>query len=288
MKRVSMSHFRELFGFSINLAIIGLKDTFLGTLPVLILARSAGLHEVPIYTITNRVSGMMRSLAIRVNHSFLPELTNLHITRKNQIFLLKFRRSLILASAVALAAAAIVLLLNHSVVVMIAGSDFYAGDKVTGWFSLMLVVGTISSVYQALLHISGNMGKSIPFAIVNVLIMVVMAPISYKLYGMVGLAAVFAFQPILYGIYGLVRGARNCSYALKDFMNFGMIASVISIAAVIGIGCFMDSSHPLGSSYLFFGKSFLLPSLSQIICSGILLCISMIFIWFGVIRNIVK
>jgi O-antigen/teichoic acid export membrane protein len=279
---VTKAHFRELFGFSLNLAVIGFKDTFLSTLPVIILARAAGLQEVPIYSISNRVSGMLRSLTGRINHAFLPELINLHIGGKHKTFLAKHRRSLLLTSAVAMAGAAVVLLINRSVVTLLAGSDFYAGDQVTAWFSVLLVVATISSAYQALLQISGNMGKSIPFAIVNVLIMVVTAPISYKLYGMVGLAAVFAFQPILYGIYSLLRGARNCQYDLSEFMNLGMIAAVICIASVICIGCFMDSSHPLGDSFLLFGKAVMLPSLSQIICSGILLVFAGVFAWLGV------
>lgn len=281
---VSKSHFKELFGFSLNIAVIGFKDTFLNTLPVLILARAAGLQAVPIYAISNRLTGMLRSLSVRINHAFLPELINLHIAGHNQAFLAKHRRSLLLASAVAMIGAAVVLLLNRSVVTILAGPDFYAGDQVTAWFSLLLVVATISSAYQALLQISGNMGKSIPFSVANVLIVIIAAPLCYKLYGMAGLAAVFALQPILYGIYGLIRGARNCQYEFRDFKNLGMFAAIASIITVICIGCFMDSSHPLGQSYVLFGKSLLLPSLSQMICSGILLLISGIFLWFGV-RN---
>jgi O-antigen/teichoic acid export membrane protein len=281
LKEVTKSHFKELFGFSLNLAVIGFKDTFLSTLPVLILSRAAGLQAVPIYAISNRLSGMLRSLSLRVNHAFLPELTNLHIAGKHQAFLLKFRRSLLLASAVAMAGAAAVLLLNRSVVTLLAGSDFYAGDQVTAWFSLMLVVATISTTYQALLQISGNMGKTIPFSVANVLIMLVAAPMSYRIYGMAGLAAVFALQPILYGIYGLLRGARNCQYRLRDFMNLGMVAAFAAITAVISIGCFMDSSHPLGQSFLLFGRAVFLPSMSQIICSAILVLIAATFAWLG-------
>jgi O-antigen/teichoic acid export membrane protein len=281
-KGVTKAHYKELFGFSLNIAVIGFKDTFLSTLPVLILARAAGLQSVPIYAISNRLTGMLRSLSLRINHAFLPELINLHIAGQNQAFLSKHRRSLLLASAVAMAGAAVVLLLNRSVVSILAGPGFYAGDHVTAWFSLMLVIGTISSTYNALLQISGDMGKSIPFAVANVLIVLIAAPIGYKFYGMAGLAAVFALQPILYGTYSLFRGAQNCHYNLRDFMNLGMVAAVATIISVIGIGCFVDSSHPLGQPYLLFGKHFLLPSLSQIICSGILLMIACVSAWLGV------
>jgi O-antigen/teichoic acid export membrane protein len=281
---VSRSHFKELFGFSLNIAVIGFKDTFLSTLPVIILARTAGLHTVPVYSISTRVSGMIRSLSIRVNHAFLPELINLHVAGKHETFLMKYRRSLLLATAVGLAGASVVLLVNRSIVTLLAGPEFYAGDMVTAWFSLMLVVATISSVYQVLLQISGNMGKSIPFAIANVVIVLLSAPVAFRFYGMAGLAAVFALQPILYGIYGLLRGARNCGYAMKEFINLGMAAAVVSITSIIVIGCFMDSSHPLGSTFLLFGKSVLLPSLSQMICSGLLMGISGALAWHG-IRN---
>lgn len=280
-KGVTRAHFKELFGFSLNVAIIGLKDTILNTLPVTILARAAGLQSVPVYTFSNRLPGMLRSLSMRVNHAFLPEQINLHIAGEHGKFLYKFRLSLLLASSLAIAAAAFTLLLNRSVVTIIAGPDFYASDQVTAWFSLMLVVATISSVYQSLLQISGNMGKSIPFSIANVLIMLVAAPASYKMYGMAGLAAAFALQPIVFGIYGLVRGARNCGYKLKEFMNLGMVASIISIAAVIVIGCFMDSSNSIGDGYVFYGRKCLMPSMSQIICSSILLAVSGVLAFYG-------
>jgi O-antigen/teichoic acid export membrane protein len=279
---VTKAHFKELFGFSLNIAVIGFKDTFLSTLPVLILARAAGLQAVPIYAISNRLTGMLRSLSLRINHAFLPELINLHIAGQNQAFLSKHRRSLLLATAVAMAGAAVVLLLNRSVVTILAGPGFYAGDHVTAWFSLLLVVGTISSTYNALLQISGNMGKSIPFSIANVIIVYAAATIAYKFFGMAGLAAVFALQPILYGIYSLVRGARNCQYSPRDFVNSGMVAALTAMIAVICIGCFMDSSHPLGDSYLLYGKAVLLPSLSQIICSGLLFSIAGLCAWLGI------
>jgi O-antigen/teichoic acid export membrane protein len=282
---ISRSHFKELFGFSLNLAVIGFKDTFLSTLPVIILARTAGLQAVPVYTISGRSAGLVRSLSMRVNHAFLPELINLHVAGKHETFLMKYRRSLLLATAVGLAGASAVLLVNRSIVTLLAGPEFYAGDMVTAWFSLMLVVATISSVYQVLLQISGNMGKSIPFAIANVVIVLFSAPVAFRFFGMAGLAAVFAMQPILYGIYGLLRGARNCGYAMKEFINLGMAAAIVSIASVIVIGCFMDSSHPLGHSFLLFGKSVLLPSLSQMICSGLLMGISGICAWLGTRRS---
>jgi O-antigen/teichoic acid export membrane protein len=280
-KGVTKAHFKELFGFSLNIAFIGFKETFLGSLPVLILARMSGLQYIPIYNISGRVSGMFRSLSTRVNHSFLPELINLHVAEKHQTFFVKYRRSLLLTTSISLFGAGVVMLVNRSIVTILAGPEFYAGDLVTAWFSLFLVVVTISSVFQALLQISGDMGKSIPFSIVTMVVMLVAAPVGFKFFGMAGLAAVFAFQPILYGVYGLVRGARNCHYELKEFMNLGMVASVISIAAVIVIGCFMDSSHPLGDSILLFGKAVLLPSLSQIVCSAILFGIAGVFGWLG-------
>ncbi len=282
---VTKAHFKELFGFSLNIAVIGFKETFIGTLPVLILARLAGLHAVPVYGISNRLTGMLRALSIRINHAFLPELINLHLAGKDRIFLLKHRRCLLLASSVAMACAAAVLLFNRSIVTILSGPGFYAGDQVTVWFSLMLVIATISSAYQALLQISGDMGKSIPFAIANVIVVLIAAPLSYKCCGMAGLAAVFAFQPILYGAYGLIRGARNCQYDLRYFINLGMAAAATAILATICIGSFMDSSQPIGKSYQIFGKTVLLPSLSQLLCSGILLGIAALFARLGIMNT---
>lgn len=271
---VTKSHFKELFGFSLNVAVVGFKDTFLSTLPVLILARTAGLHAVPVYSISNRVSGMLRSLAVRVNHAFQPELINLHVARDHRQFMIKHRRSVMLAGAIALGGGGVVLLLNRTVVTLLAGPEFYAGDMVTAWFSLIVVVGTIASSYQALLHISGNMGKTIPFSVANVLIVLLAASLANRQFGMVGLAAVFALQPILYGIYGLLRGARNCGYNIRNFMNLGMVTAIVAVASVVVVGCFVDSEKPLGDSARIFGKIVLLPSISQTVCSGLLMLIA--------------
>lgn len=281
-KGVTKAHFKELFGFSLNIAVIGFKDSFLSSLPILVLARMAGLGEVPIYTISGRISGMIRSLSGRVTHSFLPELINLHVAGRHRLFLGKYRRSLLLASSVALLGAAAVLLVNRSLVTVLAGPGFYAGDQVTAWLSVFLVIVTVSSALQALLKISGNMGKSIPLALVSVLIMLIAAPLGFKFFGMAGLAAVFAFQPIIYGIYGLVRGVRNCGYDLSSFIKWSTAAGLVPAAAVIGVGCFMDSSHPLGDPFLLFGKTVLLPSLSQIVCAGILVGTAGLLAWMGV------
>jgi O-antigen/teichoic acid export membrane protein len=281
-KGVTKAHFRELFGFSLNLAVIGLKTSFIGSLPVLVLARMAGIGAIPIYTISSRVPGIFRSLSGRVNHSFLPELINLHVAGRHELFLAKYRRSMLLASSVALLGAAAILLINRSLVTVLAGPDFYAGDQITVWFSLFLVIVTVTSGLESLLKISGNMGKSIPLALASVLIMLVAAPLGFKFFGMAGLAAVFAFQPISYGIYGLVRGARNCGYSLSGFTSLLTVAGVLPAASVICVGSFMDSSHPLGDSLLLFGKTVLLPSVSQIVCSGILVGIAGLLAWLGV------
>lgn len=279
---VTKAHFKELFGFSLNMAVIGFKDTFLNTLPVLILARTAGLHAVPVYSISNRVSGMLRSLAIRMNHAFQPELINLHVAGRHEYFMVKHRRSVILASAVALAGGSVVLLLNRCIVTLLAGPEFYAGDIVTMWFSLMLVVATMASSYQALLHISGHMGKSIPFAAANVLIVLIAAPFANRFFGMAGLAAVFALQPILYTAYGFVRGVHNCGYKIKSFMNLGMTSAFFVISVTIVIGCFADSSVPLGDSLKIHEKTVPLPSMSQFICSSILMLMAILLGWVGI------
>ncbi|MBK1827806.1 oligosaccharide flippase family protein [Haloferula rosea] len=278
---VTKAHFKELFGFSLNVAVVGFKDTFLNTLPVLILARAAGLQTVPLYTFSSRLSGMLKSLAVRINHAFLPELINLHVAGRKELFQLKHRRSLILASAVAMAGAGLVMLGNRTVVTILAGPEYYAGDEVTAWFAVLVVVATIASTYQSLLQISGNMGKSIPFAVFNVVLVVVTASLGYRFFGMTGLAAVFALQPILYGIYGLLRGARNCRYALSDFANAGMLAAVGAVVVVVIIGQFLDSSEPLGKAWQFFGKDLLLPSLSQVVCSGVLWVVATSVAWLA-------
>lgn len=284
-KGVSKKHIKELFGFSLGVAVVGLKEAFLNTLPVIILARTTGLQSVPVWAFSNRLPGMMRSLATRINHAYLPEMINLHVAGRHEFFLLKFKRSILFTSAVSLFSAGFVLLANKSIVTILAGDEFYAGDDTTMWFATLLVAGTLSAVCQGLLQISGNMGKSVAFSIFNVLIVGTAAVVANIIFGMSGLAAVFALQPVLYGAYGFLRGAKNCGYSIAKFFDFSMWVALASIASAIAVGCLVDSGRPIHESILFFGKTVIMPSTSQIIGALALVGFGGIVGWIGVSKT---
>lgn len=269
-QRISMDHFKELFGFSLNLAVVGFKDTFLESLPTLVIARVGGLPLVPIYTISARVAGMLASLSRRTAHAFFPGLINLHVAGKDSEFLAKHQRSVAFTTAIALLGAALVLLCNRSVVVLFAGPDFYAGDAATAWFALLVMTGPIAANYHCLLQISGNMGKSIPISFVNLLGALVAAIAAYHVFNMPGLAAVFAVQPLLYGIYGLIRGSRNCNYGVKAFLNRTLAMACIAMLAVLLLGALVDSSKSLIGTLPIHLKMLVSPSLSQCLAFAVL------------------
>jgi O-antigen/teichoic acid export membrane protein len=266
-KRISMARFKELFSFSLNLAIVGFKDTFMESIPTLVIARIGGLHLVPIYTISSRVAGMLASLSNRTVHSFYPSLVNLHVAGKGSEFLAKHQRSVAFTTSISLLGAALVLLCNRSVVTLLAGVDFYVGDAATAWFALLVMTGPIAANYACLLQISGNMGKSIPISFINLLGVLGAAVAAYHVFEMPGLAAVFAVQPLFYGVYGLIRGSRNCNYGIRAFTKRPLAIAWVAMLAVLLFGSLVDSSRSLIEALPQIHQKILVcPSLSQ--CLG--------------------
>jgi O-antigen/teichoic acid export membrane protein len=269
-RRISMAHFKELFGFSLNLAVVGFKETFLISLPTLVISRVGGLHLVPVYTVSARVASMLASLSGRTLHAFLPGLINLQVAGSSSEFLAKHQRSVAFTTSISLFGAALVLLCNRSVVTLLAGADFYAGDAATAWFALLVITGPIAASYHCLLQISGNMGKSIPISFVNLLGALGAAIAAYHIFNMPGLAAVFAVQPLFYGVYGLIRGSRNCNYGVKAFLNRTLATAGIAMVAVLVVGGLVDSSKSLIGSLPIHHKILVSPSLSQWLAFAVL------------------
>jgi O-antigen/teichoic acid export membrane protein len=251
---------RSLFGFSLSMSVVGLKDTMLQSLPTMILARHGGLAFVPIYTITARAPLMATSLARRTIHAFFPALVNLHVAGEKEAFLAKQQLTAMLTLTVATIAAGGVLLFNQFFVELIAGKDYYAGTHATIWFALATVVAPMCAVYSCLLQISGNMGKTPLVSVLSLVASFIAAIIALDRFGLAGLAAVFAFEPLVYGIYGLCQGSKNSGYQIREFPIKSMVCSLLS-CLLVGTGGIAMNLLPPGTHELhLWNKSATLPS----------------------------
>jgi hypothetical protein len=129
------------------------------------------------------------------------------------------------------------------------------------------MTGPIAANYHCLLQISGSMGKSIPISFINLLGVLFAAIAAYHVFGMPGLAAVFAVQPLFFGIYGLIRGSRNCKYGVRAFTKRPLAMACFAMLAVLLLGGLVDSSRTLFVPLpLLHHKILVSPSLSQ--CLG--------------------
>jgi O-antigen/teichoic acid export membrane protein len=229
------SRFKSLFGFSLNISLMGLIEAVLTSMPNLILARYGGLANVPLYTFTQRASGLITSLVRRTYHAFYPQILRLHVTHQKEEFKRKHRLVGHLMMALALFAAGLVLWLNRTIVVLLAGPDFYAGDMATTWFALAIIITPLSGLFESLLQFSGSMGKSALIGLLKLLLGSAAAYVAYGHFGVAGVAAVFALLPLVYGAYGYFRGARGCGFEPGELsssvvVHGAMVAGLVLIA----------------------------------------------------------
>lgn len=262
---LTMTRFRQMFGLSGSMAIIGIVESFLQTLPNMLLARLAGLASVPLYNFSAKGPVLGGHLVIRTYHAFYPSLQCLYLAGKKDLFRRRHCEVGMITISFAMVGSAIVLLINPFIVQLLAGSEFYAGSQVNIWFAVAIITVPMAGLFQLLLPISGIMGKSATIACGKLFLGTGAAVILWKGFGMAGLAAVFAFLPLVDGTYGYFRGARNCGYARHELSVGVAVFGLAVIVLTILVGGFVASAE-LGTSVVScYGHEFHVPSFKQLL-----------------------
>lgn len=269
---LSKTRLKSLFGFSLNLSVVGLTDAILNTLPAMILARMGGLASVPLYVFTSKAPILIAAMVRRTSQAFYPRLQSLHVSGKSDEFLKKHQQVGKLTISVGLLASFFILLFNRSIVEWLAGADFYAGDSVNVWLAMVALVMPVSVLFQSLLQISGSMGKSGVVAALNLITCVLVLSAAYHFFDLPGLAAAFSFQTVLYGTYGYVRGSRNCGFS-PNFLSYKIFFHLVVAIILVATAGFISASQFHHSSWISVGsKKFTLPLLHNIlICLPVLI-----------------
>jgi len=230
--------FKSLFGFSLNISLIGLIEALLTSMPNLILARFGGLASVPLYSFTQRASSMLTSLVRRTYHAFYPQILRLHVSGRKAEFKRKHQLVGHLMIALGLFAAGGILGTNQLIVSLLAGPKFYAGDVATTWFALAIIITPLSGLFESLLQFSGSMGKSALVGLLKLVIGAAAAFVCYDRFGIPGVAAVFAVLPLVYGSYGYFRGAKGCGFQPGELSSSVVVwgTAVVGLVLVAGWG----------------------------------------------------
>jgi O-antigen/teichoic acid export membrane protein len=270
-KGISRTRIKALFNLSGNMTIVGLIDSILQGLPNILLARLGGLASVPIYNFSSRGPMLSSGLVSRTYQSFYPSLLRLHVTGNKQAF--KDRHLAIgrVTLSVALCGAACVLALNPLIVQLLAGNEFFAGSMVNSWFAVALITIPLAGLFQSLLPISGSMGKAAPVSFIKLILGALAAVSLWPLFGMAGLAAVFALLPIVDLIYAYYRGTQGCGFPKHGLSPQLLPHALIALALTLTAGFLSKNQPASGEAFYIIGRKLYLPTLHDIALPALLL-----------------
>jgi O-antigen/teichoic acid export membrane protein len=246
LRGISMERVRSLLSLSLNLSAIGLTNSLLQSLPTVILARHGGLASIPVYTFTCRAATMASGLVGRNLHAFYPSLLRLHVSGNREGFMKKFKVAADITLALGTIGAGCILVFNEAIVSLLAGQTFFAGISTTAWLALGVFITPLSLTAASLLQISGSMGKTIPFTVLNLVVVYFASIFAFQRFGMPGLAGVFTLQVLGYSSYAFARGCRNLGYRIADFPKSLWIIPIAVSAAIFLASWYLGSTPPEG------------------------------------------
>lgn len=228
---VTSERVRRLFAFSGNIAVSGIVESLLQTLPQMVIARMSGVAAVPMYNFSSKGPLLGGQLVVRCLQSFYPGLQHLYVAGESEAFKARHRHAGMLTVAVSLLAAAGVIALNPVIVGLLAGNRFYAGPAANLWFAAAAVSLPLASVFQLLLPISGSMGRSAVVSVAKLLLGGAAAIFALRHHGLPGIAAVFAMLPWIDCAYAYLRGARNCGFTPRSLSPQVLLLGTAAFAA---------------------------------------------------------
>jgi O-antigen/teichoic acid export membrane protein len=254
------SRARSLMRYSLNIAGMGFAETIINRVPTLLLGAVGGLGLVPLLHITMRAPLLVSSLVRKTLWSFYPGLLRLHVSASDRSLPEKHRQIGELVLCVGLMAAGATAILNKTFVVLLAGETFYAGDAVTLVLVALIVMEPLCRMFQVLLNLSGNMGRTGVLSFGSLAVTIAASYAGYRLFGMPGLLLALVVQPLVLSTYGILHGIRHCGYAKSDF-SYGILSGAGVVFALSVLAYLIGSNTSFIPTSLFiFGFELATPS----------------------------
>ncbi|WAC20448.1 lipopolysaccharide biosynthesis protein [Luteolibacter sp. SL250] len=255
------ARFRELFAYSSSLAVSGIVESVMQSLPSLLLARLGGLSFVAVYNLSSRGPSLVSSLALRTTHSFYPNLQKLFVSKAYQRFMNKFRHVNQLGIWIGLAGAGAIIAGNRPLVSWLAKADFYAGAWTNLWLACWIINTTFVNGTLELFQISGRMGKTAFYSLLELPVGIALCATGYHYGGLPWLVASFAFLPLLVrGPYAIFAGPRFCGFSTRLLCGRSLVSLAGVLALAISGGAWCASGHETGKPFEIFGRTTYLPS----------------------------
>jgi O-antigen/teichoic acid export membrane protein len=268
--KITRVRIASLFRYSLSLSFMSIIDGFTATLPTLILGKYGGLSLIPIYTFTSKCPLLLTSLVNRTIWASYPGILRDHVDGNTASIPAKHQFITLVVASIGLFVAGGVMAFNESLVVLLAGPDFYAGHFINSMFVAAILVEPACHMFRFLLHLGGSMGKAALIALGNLLLGGILAVISYKTLGMSGLAAVGILIPVSLAIYGLIHGAKVCRFPKGSISRLGPALTLALVTFILLAGYILEHSPQVTSTLTIHNRIFMFPQIGNIYAGGVM------------------
>lgn len=244
------ARFKQLFRFSGSLMVIGTVDSFISTLPSLLLGRLGGLGLVPNYNFSTKGAILGSSLVARTYQAFQPAWQRSFVAGHLELFRSKYEAAGYITLGIATCGAVVVLTVNPLLVGWLAGANYFAGSSVNLWIAIGVITLPLGSYFQSLLTLSGNLERSSLFFLLKLALAIGLGFAGWHMAKMVGIAAVFSLLPLFNGAYGFWAGSRKCGFSWDSTPSKGVaFGTLLAIATIVLTGLllqFASNQNPSG------------------------------------------
>jgi O-antigen/teichoic acid export membrane protein len=260
----------SLFRFSVSLSLMGIIDSFVSTLPTLVLGRYGGLGLVPVFTFTSKCPVLLVSLVNRTIWAFYPGILRGYVGGGAAGIPAKHRMVTLIVTAMGLLLAGGVVAFNESLVVLLAGRDFYAGPLVNAMFAAAILVEPASHMFRFFLHLGGSAGYSALVALANLVLGTVLAVVGFHTFGLPGLTAVGLLLPLPLAVYGLIHGGRVCGFVAGSISKVGPVLTASGVGIILAAGWLLERGGPAGQYLTIHNSELMIPGLATVLAGAVL------------------
>jgi O-antigen/teichoic acid export membrane protein len=234
---ITRDRFSQLFKFSGGLMAISIVDSFINTLPAMILARMGGIGMVPVYNFSVKGANLGGNAVTRIYQAFQPGWQRSFVSGDMPKFIAKFEVAGYMMLGMGLCGAAVTLAVNPWLVLRLAGSEYFAGMHANIWIAVGVITIPFGYYFQSLLTLSGAIGRAPLFFLFKLAVAITSGIAAWHWAGLAGLAGTFALMPLFNVFYCYVIGSRRCGFRrVRGVAPRVLALFVAALAAVILAG----------------------------------------------------
>lgn len=242
---ISREQFSRLFSFSSGLMVFSVVDSFLQTLPTMMISRLGGISMVPVYNFSAKGSQMGAALVSRTYQAFQPRWMRSYLDGKITCFKTQYDSAGYMTLGLGALAAAFILIFNPILVRLLAGQEYMPSPFVHLWLAVAVITTPMGLYLQSLINLSGRVGHMPAYHILKLFLSIPLGLLSWKLFGLCGIVFAFSLIPLANAIFGYWLGNSHCGFSGSCRAGTGPYATTLFTVLVISIVGFTTMNSDL-------------------------------------------